>query len=140
MFSVTENASPPRESLALPRFLALILFTGALFFGIGAVGSAAAAMTGERRAVGMSVGVGLSAWMLGWLGMVLWSGRSIPRWFIASFGIVIVAGPVVAVSFSGTWMEALTMVGMVVPGALGFQSVLRNYPGTPPKPKTFDEL
>ena len=87
MFTVRENASPPRESLAFPRFLALILFTGALFFGIGAVGSAVAAMTGERRAVGMSVGVGLSAWMLGWLGMVLWSGRSIPRWFIASFGI-----------------------------------------------------
>ncbi len=140
MLAVTENASLPRESLALPRFLALILFTGALFFGIGAVGSAVAAMTGERRALGLLVGVGLTAWMLGWLGMVLWSGCSIPRWFIASFGLLIVAGPAVAVLFSGSWMETLTMVGMVVPGALGFQSVLRNYPGTPPKPKSFDEL
>ncbi len=140
MLTVTKNAGLPRESLALPRFLALILFTGALFFGIGAVGPAVAAMTGERRALGLLVGVGLTAWMLGWLGMVLWSGRSIPRWFIASFGLVIVAGPVAAVLFSGSWMEALTMVGMVVPSALGFRTILRDYPGKPPRPRTFDEL
>ena len=32
------------------------------------------------------------------------------------------------------------MVGRVVPNALGFRSVLQNYPGTPPEPKTFGEL
>jgi hypothetical protein len=118
----------------------LFLFAGAFFLALGAVAALAPAFSGDWRAIAMFAGVGLSASMLGWLGMVLWSGRRIPKWFIASFGLLIVAGPVVAVLFSGTWMESLAIFGMVIPSALGFQSVLRNYPGTPPKPKTFDEL
>ena len=136
----TVSSSPPRESLALPRFLAVILFAGSFCFGMGAIAGLFTAITGEVRVVVMLAGVGLTAWMLGWLGMVIWSGRMIPRWFIASFGILIVAGSVVAAMFSHTWAEALALVSTVPATALGFRSVMQNYPGQSPKPKTFDEI
>ena len=138
MFTVTET--PPRESLALPRFLALFLFAGAFFFALGAAATLAPAFSGDTRAIRILAVSGLSASTLGWLGMVLWSGRRIPKWFIACFALLIFAVPVVAVLISGTWMESLAMLGMVIPSALGFHSVLRNYQGPTFKPKTLDEL
>jgi hypothetical protein len=134
------SQNPPREGLALQRFLALFLFAGAASFWIGAIAAVAPALSGDMRAIGMFTGTGLSAWTLGWLGMVLWSGRTIPKWFMASFLWLIGAGPLLLAFLCDTWMESLTLVGMVAPIAMSVPSVLRNYPAMPPKPKTFDEL
>ena len=85
----------------------------------------------------MLAAVGLTAWMLGWLGTVLWSGRRIPKWFIAGFLLLTLAGPLVLAFLCNTWTESLASVGMVAMNAMGFRTVLRNYPG---KPKAIDEL
>jgi hypothetical protein len=130
----------PREGLILPRFLALFLFSGGFSFAIGTFVSAAKAISGDPRAIGMLVGTGLTTWMLVWLGMVLWSGRAIPKWFITSFLLLTGFGPLLLAFFCNTWMESLAMVGMVVPSAMSALSVLRSYLGKPPKPKTFDEI
>ncbi len=130
----------PREGLALQRFLALFLFAGAFFFAIGTFVAAAKAISGDMRAIGILVGTGLPTWMLVWLGMVLWSGRAIPRWFIASFLLLIGFGPLPLAFFCNTWMESLALVGMAAPSAMMAHWALLNYLVKPPKPKAFDEI
>ena len=51
MFTVTET--PPRESLALPRFLALFLFAGAFFFALGAVAALTSRVFGRLSSRGL---------------------------------------------------------------------------------------
>lgn len=135
-----DAATVPRDNLLLQRFLALFLFVGAFFFGVGTFVAAAEVASGDMRAVGMLVGIGLPAWMLAWLGMVLWSGRGIPRWFIASFLLLVGFGPIIMAVFCKTWAEALNLLAITVPTALSVQPTLRSYLGKPAKPKTFDEL
>ncbi len=110
------------------------------FFAIGTFVAAAKAISGDMRAIGMLVGIGLPTWMLVWLGMVLWSGRAIPKWFIVSFLLMTGFGPPLLAFFWNTWLESLALVCMVAPSAMSAQPVLRNYLGKPPKPKPFDEI
>ncbi len=88
----------------------------------------------------MLVGTGLPAWMLVWLGGVLWSGRGIPRWFMASFLLLTAFGPIAMAFFCKTWMETLTLLGAAIPIAFSVQPTLRSYLGKPAKPKTLVEL
>src|SRR4051812_32650686 len=101
----------PRDNLVLQRFLALFLFAGGFFFAIGTIAAASKVISGDTRAIGMLVGIGLPAWMLVWLGMVLWSGRGIPRWFMASFLLLTALGPIIMAFLCNTWMETLTLLG-----------------------------
>jgi hypothetical protein len=132
--------SVPREGLALQRLLALSPFAGAFFFAIVTFVAAAKTISGDMRAIGMLVGTGLPTWMLVWLGLVLWSGRAIPRWFIASFLLLTGFGPLLSAFFCNTWMESLALVGVAAPSAMMAHCALRNYLGKPPKPKAFDEI
>ncbi|QEH36575.1 hypothetical protein OJF2_51590 [Aquisphaera giovannonii] len=134
------TAAVPRDNLILQRFLALFLFAGSCFFAIGTFVSAAKVVTGDMRTIGMLAGTGLPTWMLVWLGMALWSGRGLPRWFIAAFLLLVGFGSFILAFFCNTWEESLTLAAMAIPTAISIQPVLRTYLGKPAKPKTFDEL
>ena len=133
------TATLPRDNLVLQRFLALFLFAGSIFFGMGTLAASAKLASGDLRSVGMLVGTGLPAGLLVWLGMVLWSGRGIPRWFIALFLIPTSLGPLALAFSAKTWMESLMWAVGFAPMAMATLSVLRNDPATP-EPKTIDEL
>lgn len=133
------TVSVPRQGLALQRFLALFLFAGGFFFAIGTIAAASKVISGDMRAIGMLAGTGIPTWMLVWLGMSLWSGRGLPRWFIASFLLLVGIGPIFLAFLCDTWTESLTLAAMAIPTAFMVYPTLRIYLGKPAKPKAIDE-
>lgn len=127
------NATARPEGLGLPRFLAVILGGFAVPIGLfAAIGLFESLSRGEWKPLGGAAGGGLAAWTLGWLATVLWSGRMIPRWFLgAFFGGIVGLALLEALVSKATWAEFLGLVGMLLPAAWQFRSVLRNGPAAP---------
>lgn len=140
------HAMARHDRSRLAMFLALILLGFAAVIGLGA-GTALVGnlWAGQWRSLVPAAIAGGVVWSLGWLGLVLWSGRMIPRWFIGAFfgsllGLVVVA----ALLDKGSWMETIGAIGLVIPMALQVMPILRDYPAAPPakpaKPAPLDDL
>ena len=130
-----------RLDLRIARFFAVILYGFALFIGLPAVlGALGSLRVGEWRSFAMLGGAGLLAWMLFWLGRVLWTGRSIPGWFLNGFFLSILAIGTVPSLLEGKWMDALIVAGMIVPSGLSFWNAQAQSTKKPPKRDEFDEI
>ena len=86
---VMSAVAPLSGDRIIQRILAVILSSGALIFGaavsIGIATTIGQGMQARPSAWGMVFAAGGIAWVCGWLAMRLWSGRSIPMWFITTF-------------------------------------------------------
>ena len=132
-----------RGELAFMRFLASILLLGAALFGLGLVGSIGAASTGARGDIAMVPVVALSTWMLGWLGMRLWTGRSVPQWFISGFfGMLVVGsfGICLHLMIKGDWDAAMVQFAMMAPMSLAVRQIVFPSAAKPPAKKEWDDL
>lgn len=127
-------------NLVIQRFLALFLFAGCLVFGLAIPAAIDGAFKGPSQTIGMLFAAVLTAWMLGWLGMVLWSGRGIPRWFIRGFLLVLIGGQVVCACCCNSWSDAGVIVSSLVISAAGFPTIWRDYGAKPAKPPALDEF
>lgn len=112
------GVEPSSGGGVLQRFLAVILFGGALIFGsvlplvvIGTIAPGRAALPAPWWIPFFAGGI---AWVCGWLAMLLWSGRSIPRWFLGGwlYAVCLVAG--VASFAKGDWESGSCMLGMML--------------------------
>ncbi len=116
MIAMNDDLNRPSVGLALPRCLALILFALAALIGLPTLlASAGGLMERDWRALVVLGGVGALVRMLVWLGMRIWSGRSIPGWFLAAFGAVIVVTPAALLVAKGQWVEGLVLLVACVP-------------------------
>ena len=141
MFAIP-NDQIPTESRTLPRFFAVILLSLAALLGLptalASIGSLAA---GDWRSLAVLAGVGPIVYGLIWLGMLLWSGRSIPSWFITAFLVAMVAIPVLATLSTGDWKGAAQILAMWAPAIFTVGQALRPAPEAKPLvPKEFDDF
>lgn len=105
-----------RRSLAIARFFSAILFGFAAIIALPmALVLAVALWAGDWRPLPIVAGASPVAGGLFWLGRLLWIGRPIPRWFIAAFCYGIVLVPVAGLLWTGSWMGALTLLGLSLP-------------------------
>ncbi len=131
----------PREGSGVPRFFAVILFSLVAFIGIPTASAALVYLTlGNWRTFLLLATVGPVVWVLVWLGRLLWSGRSIPGWFISAFYVGILAVPATQLLAKREWMEALALLGMCIPVLLQFTSAARLYPKKPVVLEEFDDF
>ena len=121
------TAAVRRDDLLLQRFFSLFLFAGAFFFGVATFVAAAKVASGDVRAAGMLLGCGLPSAALVWVGVALWAGRGVPRWFMASFLVLIGFGPLLLACLGRTWSESLTMLAVAVPTVVSVYPTLREY-------------
>ena len=129
-----------RTDLALPRFLAVILFGLAAFTGLPMVAAAVVSLfAGKWGAALLIASVLPIVWATVWLGRVIWSGRSIPMWFVFALAGLISAVPVAGLSVKGEWMGALGVLALLLPFLAVIWSGLRTTYGKPTKPKVFDD-
>ncbi|MDG3007260.1 hypothetical protein [Paludisphaera mucosa] len=134
----------PRESLALPRLLASILFALAAVFGLVAAVALTALLSGGRMPFMIAAATAPIAWVLTWLGLRLWTGRAIPSWFITTFFVTLLIGggvaPAIRLLKPGTWMEALALLIMSFTALYSYASAPHPTAGDLPDSKKRDDL
>jgi hypothetical protein len=129
-----------RDGLKFAQFLALILFFLAAVIVLVAAYVSFSIFAGERFAIGILAGAGPVAWMLGWLGMRLWSGRPLPRWFLSAHALG-TFGFLAAFGWArGHRLESLVLVGMMISVLFKFRSINQGDSVKPPAPEAFDLL
>lgn len=134
MDTLSGDREVPRGSLGISRFFAVILFGLGGVVGLPVLLVPVVLFHGDLRGLWIVSAGGPVAWGLGWLGWVLWTGRSIPRWFMTAFGLFVLAVPVAGVvAGGGDWKEIATAVAVLGPMALPFWSALRGQPAGPTK-------
>ena len=141
MSSVDQTISP--IDLALPRFLAVILFGLAAFMGLPTAAAAVVTLfSGDWRALLLMAMVWPIVGVVVWLGRVLWSGRPIPMWFIFAFYGLIFVVPAIGLLWKEAWMAAVGSLALFSPFLLMLWTGMRDSrekPSKPSKPKAFDD-
>ena len=141
MNKVSDQVSLSRDDLALPRFLALILFTIAVIIGLPTAALAIGTlMVGDWRGLLVATTAGPVVWVVVWLGRTLWSGRSIPPWFISAFCVGVVAMPFVAAVATRNLLRALILLALVAPVLMAIYPTRRPSAKKPGVLKEFDDF
>lgn len=135
------NQSILRDGLALPRLLAVTLFSLAAFMGLPTAAVALKSVaTGDWRVVLLMAAVWPLVWLAVWVGGLLWTGRPIPMWLVSVLGLVMFMVPFVTLLTKGAWFWAGVLLFMSSPLALAFRPGPHPYSGKPFKPEPYDEL
>ncbi len=129
------------KDTALPRFLAAILFCLAIFMGLPTAAVALVSVfTGDWRVILLMAVVWPIVWATVWLARILWTGRSIPPYFIVLLAGLIFAIPMVGFLMKGILSAALLWLVFFSPLLLVFWSGQPHSLKKPAKPKAFDDF
>ena len=145
MDEFSADPGKPREGIALPRTLAMILFTIAAITPaiVGPPLYSEAVSTDfewDWRALGALAAVTTFVWIPVWLGWLLWNGRPIPMWFTRAICLGYFVILMVLFVPKYAWMEAM-FLPMLPPMLAQYLPAPKPDPKRkPPFSRDFDEL